>query len=480
MPNLMWFRRDLRMRDNPALFEACESSYNGVIALFIITPETWKFHSISPLQIVFLLENLKILSKELKKKNIPLLIREASLFKDIPELMLKLVHEYNIESLFYNRQYEWDERQRDAAVTKTLQDICKIYTFDDQVIIPPEKILNQQQEPFKVFTPFKRKWLSLAENYLTQPLPMPASQFKLPFKSDAISTLLNELTITTKNIPFPPAGESAAIQKLTLFSAKNILHYQTTRDFPQMDATSHLSPYLALGILSPRQCISRVMAEQPLPFFADLFNKSGPAVWISELIWREFYKMIMFHFPQVCKYKAFKALTEKLPWRYDKKVFAKWCEGSTGFPLVDAAMRQLNQTGWMHNRLRMVTAMFLSKILFIDWRWGERYFSEHLIDIDFSANNGGWQWSASTGTDAVPYFRIFNPITQSEKYDSKGDFIRQFCPELSHLDSKVIHDPFAHGIKLTALHYPEKIVDYKKMRQCTLDAFKYLSSPNSL
>ena len=180
----------------------------------------------------------------------------------------------------------------------------------------------------------------------------------------------------------------------------------------------------------------------------------------------------MFFHPEICRYKPYKPATDKISWRYDKADFAKWCEGKTGFPLVDAAMRQLNQTGWMHNRLRMVVAIFLSKTLFIDWRWGEKYFMQNLIDGDLAANNGGWQWSASTGTDAVPYFRIFNPTTQSERFDPQGKFIRQYCPELAQLDDKAIHNPYAYGVAPGALDYPQPIVDYKSMRTKVIAIFK--------
>ncbi|MDX1901367.1 MAG: deoxyribodipyrimidine photo-lyase [Gammaproteobacteria bacterium] len=465
MLNMVWFRRDLRIEDNPALSAACQRATAGVIALFIMTPETWLEHGMAPIQTAFLLENLRTLSTALKKKNIPLLIREVPAFKNIPALLENLIQSFKVEGIFCNRQYEWDERQRDLAVKQKLKKLdCRYYEFDDQVIIPPDKILNQQGEPFKVFTPYKRKWLSLAETLYSIPLSSPKQQMKFSIESDVIPE-------ASKNFLLPTAGERAAEKRLITFCQKSISHYHISRDFPAKNATSHLSADLALGILSPRQCLSRVMFEEKIVTFNDFFNKTGAAVWVSELIWREFYKMILFQFPRVSRSKAFQLKTDKIPWRHDEKSFKKWCEGMTGFPLVDAAMRQLNETGWMHNRLRMLTAMFLTKILLIDWRWGERYFSTHLIDWDLSANNGGWQWSASTGTDAVPYFRIFNPITQSERFDPNGDFIRQFCPELIDLDSKVIHDPHGYGLKV---QYPLKMVDYKQARLRTLEAFKRL------
>ncbi len=473
MPNLVWFRRDLRTYDNPALFEACQHSNSGVIALFIVTPKTWLKHAMSAIQVTFLLNHLHELSKRLESLNIPLLIREVPSFEESYQVIEELILTLNIEGLYFNRQYEFDEQRRDNAICAKLEGTGRdVHLYHDQVIIPPERICNQQQEPFKVFTPFKKKWLSTVEHYYKTPLLSPPMQLKLTTEPDKVPSQV--MGFTPANMThLPQPGEKAAIQKLTTFCNGPIQDYHTTRDFPALNATSHLSPYLALGILSPQQCITAVMQEQQLTLL-DFFNPTGPGTWVNELIWREFYKMIVFYFPDVCKHKPFKLSTEKLNWNHDERLFTKWCQGQTGFPLVDAAMRQLQQTGWMHNRLRMVTAMFLSKILFIDWRLGERYFSEQLIDADFSANNGGWQWSASTGTDAVPYFRIFNPITQSERFDKNGDFIRTFCQELAALDSKTIHDPYANGKSPLALNYPEKIIDYKKMREQTLSAFKLL------
>lgn len=475
MPSLIWFRRDLRVQDNPALVEACNHATTGVIALFILTPETWLKHAVSAVQINFILANLHELSVELEKLNIPLLIRSVNSFKSIPDLLEKLSQKFKIDSIYFNRQYEWDERARDAEIIKKLSYLSLgVNQFDDQVIIPPEKILNQQNEPFKVFTPFKKKWLSMAELDYKTPLRKPKAQLDLNIKSDTIPNQLEEFINPIPAVFMPKPGEAAAVKALRKFCNEPIVTYQKTRDYPALDATSHLSSYLAVGILSPGQCIARVMLEHNIFTFSEFFSNTGISTWVSELIWREFYKMILFHYPQVSKNRAFKPATEHLAWSYDETLFNKWCDGMTGFPLVDAGMRQLNQTGWMHNRLRMVTAMFLSKILFIDWRLGERYFSEKLIDYDLSANNGGWQWSASTGTDSVPYFRIFNPITQSKNFDAEGKFIRQFCPELLALSDKEIHDPFAAGISPSIISYPQKIVDYKIMREKTLQAFKSL------
>ena len=478
MSNLMWFRRDLRVYDNPALSAACKNAADGpTLALFILTPQTWLSHEMAAIQVRFMLQNLIQLSQALETLNITLLIREVPTFQDVPTLIDAIVQDYRINAVYFNRQYEFDELKRDTAVIETLRRIgCITHRFDDQVLIPPEKTLTQQHSPFKVFTPFKRRWLELAESVYSPPLDKPKAQDKLLALPDSAPFAIKGFNekIDAKYLPEP--GESAAHQKLSAFCKNSILDYQKYRDFPFLDSTSHLSPYLALGVLSIRQCLAAVFMEQQIGSFSEFYNKSGPATWVSELIWRDFYKTIVFHYPEICKFKPFKTETNELNWSYDKILFQQWCEGKTGFPLIDAAMRQLNQTGWMHNRLRMLTAMFLSKILFIDWRWGERYFSQNLLDCDFSANNGGWQWCASTGTDAVPYFRIFNPILQSEKFDHQGCFIRKFCPELSHLDAKIIHDPYSRGIPYGNLPYPKKIIDYTSMRHATLLAFKQLKN----
>ncbi|MFC7001925.1 cryptochrome/photolyase family protein [Pseudobowmanella zhangzhouensis] len=230
-----------------------------------------------------------------------------------------------------------------------------------------------------------------------------------------------------------PAGEQLAQQQLQRFVHEAIRDYKQTRDFPAQDNTSRLSAYQAVGALSTMQCLRAALAENNGELDS---GNEGIVTWINELIWRDFYRHLLVAYPDLCKHKAFKSDTDRLPWKHDEDKFQRWCEGNTGYPIVDAAMRQMNQTGWMHNRLRMIVAMFLTKHLFIDWRWGERYFMQKLVDGDLASNNGGWQWSASTGCDAVPYFRIFNPVTQSERFDPKGDFIRNYVPEIAKFDAK--------------------------------------------
>jgi deoxyribodipyrimidine photo-lyase len=266
-----------------------------------------------------------------------------------------------------------------------------------------------------------------------------------------------------------PAGESVAQAQLSRFIDERLGDYQAQRDFPNAQGTSGLSVALSAGTLAPlsawqaaRQCLT------------DASLRAGAECGIGELAWRDFYRQIMYHFPYLAQGRAFRPETEWLPWRHDEALFSAWCRGQTGYPLVDAAMRQLVQTGWMHNRLRMVTAMFLTKHLFIDWRKGERFFMQHLVDGDFAANNGGWQWSASTGTDAAPYFRVFNPVRQSQRFDPDGRFIKRFVPELSALDAKQVHEPWKQP--LLAPDYPAPIVPHAGVKQRVEAAFRALQA----
>ena len=270
-----------------------------------------------------------------------------------------------------------------------------------------------------------------------------------------------------------PEGERAARRRLESFVAKRIERYHATRDLPAINGTSTLSPYLAVGVLSPRQCLEAALAVNNGRLDS---GRKGVATWISELVWREFYRHILIGYPRVCMNRPFRLQTESLPWRYDEELFRAWCAGRTGVPIVDAGMRQLVQTGWMHNRVRMIVAMFLAKDLFIDWRWGERHFMRHLVDGDFASNNGGWQWSASTGTDAASYFRILNPFKQSRRYDTNGDYIRRFVPELRDASADELHVPHKHDA--LKKDYPQPIVDHEIVRRSAIEAFRVLSHGN--
>lgn len=468
--HLIWFRADLRAIDNTALFMACQNRDAQVIAIYFFTPQQWQQHHVAGCRVEFELNTLRQLSIDLQQLGIPLIVLNTTNFdSQITDLVI-FCQQQQITKVFYNKQYEINEKQRDAKVEQKLQlQNIAYHAFDDQCVVAPRQILTQDGRFYSVFTPFKKAWLQYIQLYGFKVLPAPTAR-------------TTQTDLQASNIPqhidgfkshidssYWPAGEHAALQKLTDFCQYNIDNYKDLRDFPALDSTSQLSPYLAVGSISARQCYQAALNRA----HSQGYNH-GIEHWISELVWREFYKHILIGFDYVSKHKAFKQDTDALPWRHDKDDFERWCQGKTGFPLVDAAMRQLNTMGWMHNRLRMVAAMFLTKDLFIDWRWGERYFMEHLIDGDLAANNGGWQWSASTGNDAAPYFRIFNPTRQSEKFDPEGDFIRQYLPELAHLDKHTIHEPYANNQQHLSLDYPPPMVNHRQATQDTVKHFQQL------
>jgi len=451
MRAMMWFREsDLRCQDNTALYHASvESPAEGLLGLFIISPDVWQRHDMSDCRKEFILKHLASLSTELKHYNIPLIVLTSSPQNNEIKSVLSMVQKYSIKKLFYNQQFGVDEIKRDEQIQQfctSNQVMIKNYT--DHVVINPDEILSTSKTRLTIFTPFKKVWLSkllqLIKNNTFQIYPLPKKQ-KIVF---AQPTPINELTSLT-HMPQHEAsswkiGENQALKTLDNFIEHKLKKYHEVRDFPAIDGTSKLSPYLASGILSPRQCIQNII---------DVKHR-GAETWLSELIWREYYHYVLYHFPRVSMNKPYKLNTEKIKWGNDSTLFEAWKNAQTGFPLIDAAMNQLNQTGWMHNRLRMLTASFLAKNLLIDWRKGEQYFMQKLIDGDLAANNGGWQWCASTGTDAVPYFRIFNPILQTKKFDPQLEFIKKYCPEFQ------------------TTSYPKPIIDLAESRKRALASFK--------
>lgn len=475
MRSLYWFRSDLRIADNLALADAIRYS-DSLMAVFIVTPETWRSHGAAPCKIQFLLDNVRLLSENLWRHGIPLLIRQCPSFSDCSDVLARLCDQHSINAMYFNYEYPLDERRRDEAVIKQLAGDVTVHSYDGHLILPPGSVLTRQNAPFQIFTPFKKAWLKKAyEQQTWRPYGVIRKSFVASIEPDPTPDSIAGFTDHRITIQWP-AGEKAAQKRLRTFCQSAIMRYQHDRDYPSIDGTSTLSPYLTQGVLSARQCIASALSACGLEDLNTLEQNQGAENWISELIWREFYHHIVHFNPSISRHKPLRLHTDKLPWGNNETLLDRWKKGMTGFPIVDAGMRQLLQTGWMHNRLRMITAMFLSKILLIDWRLGEAHFMAHLIDGDFAANNGGWQWCASTGTDAVPYFRIFNPITQSKRFDPEGIFIKRFCPELERLDGKSIHAPFSSGISSDGLDYPQPMVDYKKMRSRTLELFKKLSS----
>jgi deoxyribodipyrimidine photo-lyase len=472
---LVWFRSDLRLADNPALVHACRAASRGVVAVFVICPDQWKRHNDAPIKVDFWLRNLREISSALAAKNIALKIVVSQTFAGVPEVLADLAETLGCDGLYFNREYEVNERERDGATAEHFESIGKsVRTFYDQSVFEPGELRTGKGSYYTIFTPFKRAWYKAFVEDPARLLPLPAPR-KLPemvSDPDEIPGVMQEITAPVDTVNQWPAGERAAQHLLRQFVQNRISSYNETRDFPAKGGTSSLSPYLASGVISIRQCCHA--AVEANDGNADT-GCEGAVCWISELVWREFYKHLLIGFSRLSRHRAFKLDTERITWNDDGKLHDAWCQGRTGVPIVDAAMRQLLQTGWMHNRLRMVSAMFYTKNLFLDWRRGERFFMQNLIDGDLSANNGGWQWSASTGTDAAPYFRIFNPYSQSMKFDPTGEFIRKYVPELGGLNGKDVHDPSQISALLRSrVAYPNPIVNCAATRRAAIEAFKAL------
>ena len=471
MRALVWFRSDLRIEDNPALKEAFKNS-DIVEAVFLYSQNQHISHNEANVKIEFLIKSLFSLEERLSKLNIPLTIIESNGFEEDPKLIKKYCIERSINKVFWNNQFGEDETIRDKRVSKALASKnVDAETFNDQVIYEPGFLKTGQGNPYAVFTPFKRKWI---ENFKIEFLDIEyeyRTKIKLNSSSNIRDFDFNHIKTHQVNMNQWPAGENEAIKRLHEFLDKKVLDYSKNRNDPILDGTSRISPYLALGIISPKRCILEALKINNFEFTS---GNIGITKWIDEIVWREFYKNIMHSFPKVSKGQPFQDYSKKIKWRYNEEEFNAWKEGKTGFPIVDAAMRQLHQEGWMHNRLRMIVAMFFTKNMLHDWRLGETYFMQNLIDGDFASNNGGWQWSSSTGTDAAPYFRIFNPITQSTNFDKEGLFIKKYVPELKDLDKSVIHNPPKEHRKYC--NYPEPILDIKESRLRAIEAFKIAKS----
>jgi deoxyribodipyrimidine photo-lyase len=462
--NLFIFSDDLRIKDNKALYEA-SLDQNGLVALYIIDKTKNKDHGDSLAKLKLKLLGLEKITESLNNLNITLKILYSKKISDEPEDILDFCNSHGIKKIFLNSEYPFNEKKRNLSLEKICHKHQIGYREFNSQLIDPDVVKNNSGLPFKVFTPYSKKIRSLMTPDILSETPKPLKQKNRVLYQDKIPKF-QEAYDQELNFSFDdfPLTDSFAIQKLDNFIDSSIQNYKELRDIPSLSATSNLSSSFAIGLISSKQAINHVLEKFPDE------TGTGQFAWITEIIWRDFYKYITYHFTHVSKGKSFNLKYDRISWRKDEASFVKWCEGKTGVPIIDAAMRQLNETKWMHNRLRMITAMFLSKNLLVDWRKGERYFMKNLIDGDFCSNNGGWQWSASTGVDAAPYFRIFNPITQSEKFDPEGKFIRKFVPELIDCPSNEIHNPSKET--RSSLNYPEMIVDLKFSRLRAIDAFK--------
>ncbi len=468
----MWFRRDLRAFDHAALHHALKSS-KLVYCAFIFDSDILAGLPPEDRRVHFIHASLLELDRELRQMKGALLVRHGPAAATITALAAQL----EVDAVFTNNDYEPQAIERDAEVAASLQAAGRRFaSFKDQVIFEKDEVLSLAGRPFSVFTPYKNAWLKQLEQdpsclapWHTEP---DAAALAAPRAGEAIPSLdaLGFGAAAGQALPVA-AGMAGATALFDDFTSR-IASYKEARDYPGVKGPSYLSMHLRFGTISVRYLVRTALA-----LMASGAGGEGAPVWLSELIWREFYAMILFHHPQVVGH-AFKPAYDAIEWEAGPQAeahFAAWCEGRTGYPLVDAAMAQLNQTGYMHNRLRMVTACFLIKDLGIDWRWGEGYFARHLNDFDLASNNGGWQWAASSGCDAQPYFRIFNPITQSEKFDPQGRFIRRYLPQLQALSDQEIHAPWLvpallleqKGIKL-GRDYPEPLVRHDEARLRTL------------
>jgi deoxyribodipyrimidine photo-lyase len=467
---LCWIRRDLRLHDHHALSQALVNADETYLAFIFDKNILDKLSNKKDKRITLIMDALLEIEQKAREFGSSLIIRYGDPKVEIP----RLAQELKINALFYNRDYEPYAKERDAFVEKKLREKkIEVHSFKDSVFYEKNEVLTGQREIYKVFTPYKNKWL---ETFRSQESVVPdykCSLKKLAPYEDEHSLLKKDWyeAIGFEKTDVMMIGGTSEAQKRLKDFKKKIHRYKEARDIPALNLTSLLSPYIRFGNISIRDMI-RVALEE---------NSEGSSTWLSEIIWRDFYQVILDVYPKI-ETHCFKPNYDKIHWEGKKEHFKLWCAGQTGFPLVDAAMRCLDETGFMHNRLRMVVASFLTKTLLIDWRLGERYFAEKLLDYDLAANNGGWQWSASTGVDAQPYFRIFNPWNQSEKFDENGDFIRQWCPELSGFTNKKIHYPHeadmieqAQAKCIIGKNYPYPIVSYKVQKDRALLMFKAIS-----
>jgi len=466
MRSLVWFRADLRTADNPALAAAGAEADDAVIGTFLVAEEQWRRHDWGDARIDFTLRSMDALRDELDSIGVPLVVESVPRFADAPRAIEAIARRNKCDTVHLNRELELNESRRDESVIDRLRRVgVSAETHDDQTIVPCGAIRTGAGTPYTVFTPFKRAWIRHVGEFphLLKPLARPRRRALLPVRARTPEPVVDCSALAATW----PAGEREAAGRLHRFISERLTLYARQRDRPDLEGTSALSAYLNVGAISPRQCVAAALEANDGRLEG---GRSGPAAWINELIWRDFYRHIVAAFPRVCMHRPFKPATDRVPWRDDEASFEAWTQGRTGVPIVDAGMRQLAATGWMHNRVRMITAMFLSKHLLIDWRRGEQWFMRRLVDADLASNNGGWQWSASTGTDAAPYFRIFNPVAQSARFDPAGGYIRRHVSELGDVRSPEVHDP-PRPLR-SARGYPAPIVDLALGRRRAIEAFR--------
>jgi deoxyribodipyrimidine photo-lyase len=420
-----WFRRDLRLSDNTALHHAVESGL-PVLPIFIFDKNILDaLENRNDARVGFIHQTLKKMHTALQEQG-----SGIQFFYSTPKQVWEtLIETYDIQGVFFNRDYEPYARERDGEIFEMFQrNNIPLHSFKDHVIFEKKEVCKDDGKPYTVFTPYSRKWKSLLKPEMLNPLP--ENDFNAFYKMESSAIIpLEEMNFAKSDQEIPSSDISLSV----------VTNYHETRDIPSIRGTSRISLHLRFGTISIRQCVK--------------IGLETNEKWLNELIWRDFYQMIIYCFPHSAQ-SSFKPQYDRISWRHDEEDFKKWCEGKTGYPIVDAGMRELNETGFMHNRVRMVVASFLTKHLLIDWRWGERYFAEKLQDYELASNVGGWQWAAGSGCDAAPYFRIFNPYSQTEKFDKENKYIQKWVPEWKSAD------------------YPKPIVDHAKARERCLQVYK--------
>jgi deoxyribodipyrimidine photo-lyase len=465
-----WVRRDLRLADNQALAAALAHA-GQVLPVFILDPVLLASPYVGDRRLAFLLGGLRQLDADLRARGSYLIVCHGPPQEELVGLLARRLSASSADAIFAEEDVSPYARRRDARVAGRLP----LHLVPGLAVQPPGAVLKGDGSPYTVFTPFSRQWkarTSLSPHAL---LPAPS---RIPTPASVSSQPIPTRPSLSPDVPFPP-GEAEAQRRLTAFvdgATPPLYRYAETRNRMDLAGTSGLSPYLRFGMLSARQAVATALAAvEDAP---DAQARQSAEAWLNELIWREFYLQVLYHFPHV-RGASFRPELRHVPWENDEEAFAAWCAGKTGYPVVDAAMRQLARSGWMHNRARMIVASFLTKDLLIDWRWGERWFMGHLLDGDPAANNGGWQWTAGTGTDAAPYFRVFNPVLQGRKFDPHGAYVRRWLPELQGVPSRFIHEPWRMPLEVQQAcgcvigrDYPYPIVDHALMRQRAVDLYQ--------
>jgi deoxyribodipyrimidine photo-lyase len=463
---LWWVRRDFRLTDNQALTAAMTVA-DVVIPVFVLDPVLLEAPHVGEKGLAFLLAGLRRLDADLRTRGSHLIVRQGESVAALSALSA----ESGATAILAEEDHAPYARQRDARVAEVLP----LHLTGGLTIHPPQAVLKADGTPYTVFTPFRRRWKAL-------PLPVARDVLVAPDRLPPVPEFSSSPILSERAAPVSPAfppGEAEAQRRLALFVEGNdpaIYRYAEDRDRMDREGTSRLSPYLRLGMLSARQAVAGALGA--IDAAGSERQRKGAQTWFDELIWREFFLAVLYHFPGV-REQSFRADLRQIAWLDDETAFAAWRQGRTGYPVVDAAMRQLVQTGWIHNRARMIVASFLVKDLLIDWRRGERFFMQHLVDGDLAANNGGWQWTAGTGTDAAPYFRIFNPVLQGKKHDPAGAYVRRWVPELAGVPDRYVHAPWEMPEALqhragcvVGRDYAAPLVEHARARERALQVFR--------